>query len=310
MTLFDQAIKFFCLPVETEWAALPDGHMNESSIGSLNGQPKYVLRRYHRDRTPSDVEGEHKVLSAIRGALRVRVPKPLQTNESTSHFTCDNQSVAVFEYLAGRHPSLSTPQDVEAAAAALAAVHAALWAAREQMKWVTQARPPVRPDTWPTSCELRHNLERASIHVSTEFLTKVIQHAVESFNSLEPIQTTAHLIHGDVNASNLLVGGATPEVTAILDWDECRCDMPIYDISALMSCLADESLKAAAIKSYQNTLANTEHPYVGEMSKVRHLLPHAQTVNTFNELLIMLKSERHHPGYLEKLLTRICGEVE
>lgn len=314
MTVDDEITRTFSLPAETVWTAVPGTHMNRSWIGEVGAQPKYVLRLYHADRTPEDVRNEHKTLEALAMNLAVQVPQPMTAIKGGTFVTNDSQQATIFEYIPGIHPNFSRAAAVDSAASMLASCHASLWNARDEISWVAKTRQPLTPAIWPSAAELRQNLELASaalpIRLTTDaFLKTVMGRAKQAMNRLDTIRSTAHLIHADINPSNLLVGGEETAITALLDWDECRWDLPIYDLCGLLSSVAEASLKADAITAYVNALAGTAHPYANDMDQITQLLPDAYTVRSFNELLIMLASGRHHPGYLEKLLTLLSEEV-
>lgn len=283
--------------------------MNESWIGAVDDQSTYVLRRYHADRTPDDIQTEHRLLIGLADSFPVQVPQPICMSNGSTVLSYEGRCTSAFIYRPGQHPNFSNPGTVEAVSRTLAECHAALWGARDHFSWIAKARPPLRLDTWPSPVELKARLQRTChdsplppelIRVKT--LQAITDHAAAAIQRLSSLRSTPHLIHGDINASNLLVGEDGDIVTALLDWDECRWDMLVFDLCGLLSGLPDEDLQTRALKSYGAALALTDHPDAEGMYEVTELLPDANIVRLFNELLVMLSSGRHHPGYLEKLL--------
>lgn len=309
MNNVDHITAAFGLPTHTVWTLVPSTHMNESWIGAVVDQSAYVLRRYHADRTPDDVQTEHKLLKALAGTIPVQVPQPLPMANGFTVLNHGGRYASVFTYVSGTHPDLSMRGTVEAVSRTLAECHAGLWAARNDLSWMSQVRSPLRADTWPSPVELKARLQRGcqdsplpSDLVSVKVLQAITDHVADAIKRLTSLRATSHLIHGDINPANLLIGEDGDIVTALLDWDECRWDMPVFDLCGLLSGLPDEDLKTLALKSYGAALTSTDHPYAEQMHDVKEWLPDADIVTLFNELLVMLASGRHHSGYLEKLL--------
>lgn len=312
MTFFDQATDSFCLPTETKWAPTPGDHMNQSWVGSFEGQPSYVLRLCHPDRTRDDIETEHNLLSRLVNTLPVHVPHPLSTPEGTTCVTHKDQQVTVYTYIPGAHPDFSKTADVESAARLLAACHAALWETQDEFCWLADQRPSLAVETWPGVRDLLGDLQSASTRapIPARLLRKtvvesILQRAEQAMGHLEALRSTVHLIHGDINPTNLLASEG--EITTFLDWDECRWDLPIYDLTALLDGMPDKDAQASALDAYDAAVLKSKHLYANDMKHVRQCLPAAHDVSRFHELLIMLKSDRNSPGYLEKLLTQLAN---
>ena len=304
-----KACEYFGLPAETQWESIGAGHMNQTWCGAVAGHKKIMLRLYNAAQSLKTIEEEHCVLTLLNESFPVTVPKPRVGQDGRTVFTDCDKHFAAFGYIPGQ--TLTVSSDVEAVQLGrlLAACHMKLRVSTQDFEWLGSARPPLSDKPDPPSQFVVEQLEILDgaesvdpVFLNLDIIDGIRAQAEKSRAAVSSQHDVQHLIHGDLNLSNLLYDYDARSFTAVLDWDECRWDAPVYDIAGLLACIRDAGLKSTVLQAYLDALEDSDYPYSMEADAIQGLLPDATYARTYEELLTMLRTAAHEGGYVNQLV--------
>ncbi len=230
------------LPELTSVSRLTHGVNNTTILltgGSENAS--YVMRVYETHRDEAKAAAEHGVLLALsRMDKPFRTPQPLTAQDGCTYVhTPDGKIAALFRYMEGAHPALEQLDQLRDFGSKAAALSAAL--ARIDASQPAEYRPYY---------EIEHTHPLCSPEKVSEFCTNppgrfavhrdalrqvdaAIQGMLEQRAVLE--QLPHQLIHGDLNASNMLADGAHGPITAVLDFEFVTRDLRVMELAVCLS---------------------------------------------------------------------------
>ncbi|MEJ8305475.1 phosphotransferase enzyme family protein [Saccharibacillus sacchari] len=229
---------------------------------------RYVLRVYETHRDPAKIKFEHAVLLALAEAeLSFRTPVPLLTTEGETLVRLKDSSgryACLFAYIEGLRP---TDEDIrplhtfgEAAgelSAALAVIAPKQKPAYRPYYELGEAYPLCKPERVFDLC----SNPPAELLRAAPYLTLMAQAYAEILRELGNLRHLPHqLVHGDLNASNLLVRADEPDVIeALLDFEFCTYDIRAMDAAVILSGLpeGEEALHAFA-EGFRKNVALSE----------------------------------------------------
>lgn len=235
-----------------------EGGWNNSTYFIANEHNRSVLRVYaHSDL--EKISFEHELLKRLNGLpLSFRVPSPVPSRSGGTIVPLGDGSgklASLFRYIDGASPAggndviaYSFGRAAGELSAALAGVRPGLPAAYPPYYRLKEAYPDCDTRTAHDFClrppapfeELREEL--------------MVLHAAytQIMDSLEGLEKLPHqLVHGDLNASNLLVSAVSPsEVTALLDFEFCTRDLRVMEPAVILSGLLGAAEEREAVRLF------------------------------------------------------------
>ncbi len=216
------------------------GGMNNTTHFAETDGEKYVLRIYETHRDMDKVKYEHGILSALKETnLYFGTPEPVKAvDNETVKYTEDGKPAALFRYMEGVTPVFDKPVQLYS----FGITSAKLTAALANIK--TQLTPVYRPyyeieNTHP-KCSLGEVI-RFCEKPSPEFaeykgeLLEVAAQMTRFRESLWRLRQLPHqLIHGDLNASNVLAD-TEDNICAVLDFEFVTEDLRVMELCVCLS---------------------------------------------------------------------------
>lgn len=235
--------------VDGDWRGMDQqgNGMNNTTRFVLACGERYVLRIYETHRDEDKVRYEHAVLLRL-AEQRFSFGTPVLVrakNGETFVYTTEGKLAALFRYQEGVRPTLldgTSWRDFGEVVASLSLALAYVY---------IEANPAYRPyyeieHTHPR-CSLEHALQfclQPPPGFNSEELTQRLQYIGECLEEVEKklprIKMLPHqLIHGDINASNLLADRGTGKITAVLDFEFVTWDLRVMELAVCLSDLID-----------------------------------------------------------------------
>ncbi|SDR29999.1 aminoglycoside phosphotransferase family protein [Pseudovibrio sp. Tun.PSC04-5.I4] len=310
--LLDEA---FGLPETTKWVSFGEGHTNETWFGELEGEEPVVLRRFNPNRTEDQILSEIKCLDLLQNMVDCTVPKALYGVNQQRVTEVEGAHYSLFEYIEGVTPALDEAETCTLSGLALANLHIKLWERRDEFRFAEEARPCVDKSSLKSGMVLSSSLGKmdAASSLDSKFLSVQYWADIEAalsaaLTSLSVLDDTKHLVHGDFGPPNVLVNESTRELAGILDWDECRWDLPIYDVASVYPflCEIDDALGDAFVDAYFKGLQGSSHPLAARSDEARALMGAVHYVATYKELELMVDNHLDEPEYLAELLQQLA----
>lgn len=230
-----------------EWAGelrKREGGWNNSTYFITNDLRRAVLRVYNTHNDTAKIRFEHEVLERLQKLpLTFQVPAPIRSaagetiipiGDGSGKFAC------LFHYIVGKSPpdgnasfAYSFGKAAGELSAALAEVRPEIPTAYPPYYQLKQAYPACDPRTVREFC-LRPAEYFTDLREELQLLYTAYEQIMESLEGLEKLPH--QLVHGDLNASNLLVSPASPEeVTALLDFEFCTWDIRVMEPAVILS---------------------------------------------------------------------------
>ncbi|GHB49451.1 hypothetical protein GCM10007094_43370 [Pseudovibrio japonicus] len=310
--LLDEA---FALPEDTKWSSFGEGHANETWLGELDGEESVVLRRHNPNKTEAQILSEFKCLDLLQNIVGYEVPKALYGVNQERVTEVEGAHYSLFELIEGETPALDKVETCRQAGQALANVHIKLWEERDVFRFSENERPGVSKQTLKSGTgllaalsELEASKSIDAKYLSTAYWADVDRALDEVLGKLGSLNETKHLIHGDYGPGNTLINKSTGELVGLLDWDECRWDLPVYDVVGVYPflCEIDQSLGEAFVEAYFAGLNGSSHPLASRESETRDLIGAVQYVTTYKEFELMVDNHLDEPEYLAQLLEQLA----
>lgn len=196
---------------------------------------RVLLRLYRRD--PGQARKERQLHDRLAGVLPVPrfVAGPRQD-------AATGLTYAVLEWMPGERLELALPaldQDGRAGigralGAVLAAVHSVRFPHAGFFDAELRPSPPLPGGAAGLAAFLRRCLLEppGDARVSPSHAAEIVAFAAAAGDRLAAWEEVATLVHGDCNASNILVAGG--RVTALLDWEFAFAGSPAFDFANLL----------------------------------------------------------------------------
>ncbi|MFJ5760252.1 phosphotransferase [Neobacillus sp. NPDC093182] len=201
---------------------------------------QFVLRVYETHQEVDKVKYEHAILAALAEMpLPFSIPKPIRTRDGiTIVRTRDGKIAGLFQYLDGVNPTLDELSEIQSYGRTAGLLSASLTHVQIQL------RPAYRPyyeiESTHPSCSLQDVLSFCK-NPPSEFAEQtkdllVIYEQLTSFMEQVPTlrQLPHQLVHGDLNASNILVD-EDGMVSAVLDFEFVTNDLRVMELAVCLS---------------------------------------------------------------------------
>lgn len=209
-----------------------------------HGGRKYVLRVYETHRDVDKIRFEHEVLLRLAGeGLTFRTPVPRKTSDGETIVRLADGSgryACVFEHIEGvtpgdddRRPLRSFGEAAGELSGALACVRTELPPAYRPYYELEQAYPLCGARETAGFCA-QPPAELAGVGAELGRLAEEYAGLLRELGNLRKLPH--QLVHGDLNASNLLVEAGAPErIAALLDFEFCTYDVRAMDAAVILS---------------------------------------------------------------------------
>ncbi|MCF7755274.1 phosphotransferase [Paenibacillus xylanexedens] len=225
------------------------GGMNNSTYMLQVDGTNYVMRQYETHNDPMKITFEHEVLAALqRSNFKLDTPSPVRrlSGEGGTFLpvkdtlTGHTKIVTLFHYREGINPIWHTPDQLLGlgkAAGALSSVLATLDMRLEPVYppyyRIQDAYPLCSPERLLQLC----TLPPEQLSACTNELKQLRDALPDLFEALRGMEHLPHqLVHGDVNASNVLVDQQLDgEICAILDFEFATWDLRVMELAVPMS---------------------------------------------------------------------------
>lgn len=206
------------------------------------GDARYILRVYETHRDADKVRFEHEVLNRLRRmkvSLPYTTPQPIASRSGdTLVRTDEGKLAALFGYIEGERPRLEDERQIvsfgRAAASlggALALLAPSVAASYPPYYELEHTHPSCPPETIVSFC-----FEPPPPFAAYGAMLRDIGQWCDAFWKLAPSlrQLPRQLIHGDLNASNLLADDQG-HICALLDFEFVTNDLPLMEAAVCMS---------------------------------------------------------------------------
>lgn len=244
-----------------EWAGTlrkRSGGWNNTTFFVENHTKRAVLRIYDTHKDKAKIEFEHAVLQQLgsqRLPFQIPVPVSATTGETMIQIGKSGKFACLFRYIDGDSPKVDETGYLESFGEAAAILSAVL----------ADIDPGLTPVYRPYY-ELRTSYPLCSAAVirelclnppelfmelgeELEMLYRAYEHISDSLSELERLPH--QLVHGDLNASNLLVQSTNPSVvTALLDFEFCTFDVRVMEPAVILSGLLGHAEEKLMIRNF------------------------------------------------------------
>ncbi|QOH63123.1 phosphotransferase enzyme family protein [Paenibacillus polymyxa] len=235
------------------------GGWNNTTYFVKSGGRSGVLRIYDTHRDRNKIEFEHAVLQELsRHSLSFRVPMPIRTitGETLAQVEKDSgKYVCLFEYIEGTSPSEQDPsfaysfgETAGELSAALATLNLDMTPVYRPYYALQQSYPLCNREVIQGFC-LNPPEPLKDLHKELRLIGKVYEEIIDSLHALEDLPH--QLVHGDLNASNLLVKDSDPsQVAALLDFEFCTLDVRVMDPAVILSGFLGQPEETTAVHDF------------------------------------------------------------
>lgn len=215
------------------------GANNTTRFVSVHGE-QYVLRVYETHQDEDKVKYEHAILVALTEMpLPFSIPQPVRSYAGkTIVRTRDGKIAGLFRFLDGVNPALDDMAEIHSYGRTAGLLSASL--AHVQIKQRPAYKPYYEIESTHPSCSLQDVLSFCK-NPPKQFSEQkpdllVIYEQLTSFMEQVPTlrQLPHQLVHGDINASNILVN-EDGIVSAVLDFEFVTNDLRVMELAVCLS---------------------------------------------------------------------------
>ncbi|WP_134702638.1 phosphotransferase [Ammoniphilus sp. YIM 78166] len=244
--------------IQSQYPICPDAKlrigksgMNNSTFYIQDGVSSYVLRRYEGHKDVDKVGFEHTVLFALaRESLPFHTPVPILTCDGASYMTTEEEKlVSLFPFIPGDNPTFAEPGQLLEFGRGTAVL----------TKVLSSVEVDAKP-AYPPYYEMEVTKEVLEFCSNPPFpelageLEEMGRQLLDFSRHVPTLRSLPHqLIHGDLNASNVLYDSAG-KLTAILDFEFVTYDLRVMELAVCLSDVTkpgmDDELRWLKIEAY------------------------------------------------------------
>ncbi|CAH1191176.1 Homoserine kinase [Paenibacillus auburnensis] len=229
-----------------EWAGTlrrRSGGWNNTTYFVESQTKRGVLRIYDTHKDKAKIEFEHAVLQQLGSQnLPFKVPVPVSavTGETMYQINESGKFACLFRYIEGDTPKEEASGYAESFGEAAGILSAVLADINPGLTPVYRPYYELRTSYPLCSTEVIRELclhppePFRELGMELEMLYKAYENITDSLHELAELPH--QLVHGDLNASNLLVQSTNPsEVAALLDFEFCTYDLRVMEPAVILS---------------------------------------------------------------------------
>jgi homoserine kinase type II len=222
----------------------PSGENNTTLFIMANNE-QYVLRIYETHQDEGKVTYEHAVLLTLKERpLSFSIPVPMRTKDGQTIVKTETEFLAgLFKFIDGMNPTLEDLDQIYSFGKVAGQLTVEL--AKVSVNQLPVYRPYYDMDSTHPRCSL-DQIKDFSLNPPEDFveLTQellIIYKQLVSFQDSVPfLKRLPHqLVHGDLNASNILMGGDA-KISAILDFEFVTHDLRVMEVAVAISDFIDD----------------------------------------------------------------------
>jgi homoserine kinase type II len=234
-------------------------------------EEQYVLRVYETHQDEKKVKYEHAILLALAEIpLPFSIPQPVRSLDgNTIVRTKDEKIAGLFRYLDGVNPALDELAEIQSYGRTAGQLSVSL--AHVQINQLPAYRPYYEIDSTHPSCSLQDVLSFCKkppreFSEQTSDLQAIYEQLASFMEQVSTLRQLPHqLVHGDLNASNILVN-EDDVVTSVLDFEFVTNDLRVMELAVCLSDFIQPSEEAtmawakinAFLSGYGQSLKLTE----------------------------------------------------
>ncbi len=235
------------------------GGWNNTTYFVKSGGRSGVLRIYDTHRDRNKIVFEHAVLQELsRHSLSFRVPMPIRTITGETLAQVEEERgkyVCLFEYIEGISPSEQDASFAYSFGEAAGELSAVLATFKLDMTPVyrpyyalQQSYPLCNRETVQGFC-FNPSEHFQDLHKELRLIGTACEEITDSLHALEELPH--QLVHGDLNASNLLVKDSDPsQVAALLDFEFCTLDVRVMEPAVILSGFLGQPEETKAVRDF------------------------------------------------------------
>ncbi|TDL65122.1 aminoglycoside phosphotransferase [Rhodococcus qingshengii] len=201
---------------------------------------QYVLRIYETHQDEEKVKYEHAILVALSEMiLTFSIPQPVRSRDGkTIVRTRDGKIAGLFRYLDGVNPALAELEEIHSFGRTAGQLSASL--AHVQINQRPAYRPYYEIENTHPSCSLQEVLSfckkpPSEFSEQTTDLLIIFKQLTSFMEQVSTLRQLPHqLVHGDLNASNILVN-EDAVVSAVLDFEFVTNDLRVMELAVCLS---------------------------------------------------------------------------
>lgn len=221
------------------------------------GVEKYVLRVYAAETSTEMVGWGHALIGRVAASVPETIA-PLSMSTGATFIERDGRVASLWPFVDGRRLDRSVTSDRLAAARILGRLHAALGgldgieARPGYPRWADVDWRAHRLWSWS-----RADRTEIGARVDLDSFERALGELPAALRELSDAALPLMAIHGDYYSDNLLL--ADGEISAVLDWDECRLDWRAWEIAGAVWAFCrdasrvaiDSTMAAAFLEEYE-----------------------------------------------------------
>jgi homoserine kinase type II len=235
----DEILDQYFLADSWETRVGQSGANNTTRFVTVNDE-QYVLRIYETHQDVDKVKYEHALLIALAEMpLPFSIPQPVRSRDGkTIVKTRDGKIAGLFQYLDGVNPTLNELSELHSFGRIAGQLSASL--AHVQINQRPAYRPYYEIENTHPSCSLQDILNFCKnppeeFSEQTTDLQVIFEQLTSFMEQVSTLRQLPHqLVHGDLNASNILVNGDRV-VSAVLDFEFVTNDLRVMELAVCLS---------------------------------------------------------------------------
>ncbi|MDY8047071.1 phosphotransferase [Paenibacillus polymyxa] len=244
------------------------GGWNNTTYFVKSGGRSGVLRVYDTHRDRDKIEFEHAVLQELsKHSLSFRIPQPIPTVTGETLAQLEKESgkyVCLFKYIEGISPleqdssfAYSLGETTGELSAVLATFNLDMTPVYRPYYALQQSYPLCNRETVQGFC-LHPPEPLKDLHEELRLIGEVYEEITDSLHALEELPH--QLVHGDLNASNLLVKDSDHSlVTALLDFEFCTLDVRVMEPAVILSGFLGQPEEETAVRDFCRGFSRQVH---------------------------------------------------
>ncbi|MEC0183096.1 phosphotransferase [Paenibacillus peoriae] len=276
-----------------------------------------VLRVYDTHRDRDKIEFEHAVLQALsKHSLSFRAPMPMRTVTGETVVQLEKESgkyVCLFDYIEGKSPreqdssfAYSFGEVTGELSAVLATFKLELAPVYRPYYALQQSYPLCNQEIIREVC-LNPPEPLKALHDELRLIGKVYEEIADSLHALEELPH--QLVHGDLNASNLLVKDSDhSQVAALLDFEFCTLDVRVMEPAVILSGFLGQPQETQAVRDFCQGFCRRIHLSRAEIDAVPVLML-LRKVDVFLHFLSRFLEGTDQPHVLQEQVKQVSADL-
>ncbi|WP_068505493.1 phosphotransferase enzyme family protein [Paenibacillus kribbensis] len=276
-----------------------------------------VLRVYDTHRDRDKIEFEHAVLQALsKHSLSFSVPMPMRTVTGETVVQLEKEGgkyVCLFDYIEGKSPleqdssfAYSFGEVTGELSAVLATFKLELAPVYRPYYALQQSYPLCNQEIVREVC-LNPPEPLKALQEELRLIGKVYEEITDSLHAMEELPH--QLVHGDLNASNLLVKDSDhSQVAALLDFEFCTLDVRVMEPAVILSGFLGQPEETQAVRDFCQGFSRRVHLSSDEIDALPVLML-LRKVDVFLHFLSRFLEGTDQPHVLQEQVKQVSADL-